>query len=140
MSVATEPESAHEPPYVEPQIEADDPDDKKQETKAKTPAGPEIAASRTDYIHICDQYPPIVLEALKRQPLPNSSLETLSDDSSAFIEQIPRTYIPRSAPRAAFQFPRYPYPHLQARLWNTAPTSYPMQWLQELDRGPDRYA
>jgi hypothetical protein len=93
---------------------------------------------RTDFIHICDKYPPIVLEALERQEPSESSSESESSVSETeSVEHIPREYIPRTV----FQFPNDPY--LANRLYNQGPTSHPRQSMEDDRRGgmdPARYA
>jgi hypothetical protein len=64
----------------------------------------EVIPGKTDFIHICDEYPAMVLEVLQRQ---RASSKVSSN--------------------SAFRFPRCP--QLQTRLCNTAPTSYPRQWM-----------
>lgn len=134
---------AYDSRYIQPYVEEYEAEERQQEGPDETePSLVQPVPVKMDYMHICDEYPPMVLEALKQQAPSNSSSESLSSsDSSGSVQQIPRAYIPRSAPRAAFQFPQYP--HLQTRLWNSGPTSYPRQWMDKLGRGgtePVRYA
>ncbi|KAL6702579.1 hypothetical protein ACN47E_001336 [Coniothyrium glycines] len=92
--------------------------------------------NEVDYIHICEEYPPIVLESLKKSnhrlhPLSSSSSSS-SSDVSGTTQEVPRNSIPQGKPKvprmAAFPFTR-PMP-LQSRAW-TAPTSFPRQWMDE---------
>ncbi|USP77614.1 hypothetical protein yc1106_04888 [Curvularia clavata] len=73
-------------------------------------------ARRVDYIHICDEYPPIVLEALNKvaPASPTASSSTLSSSSSngsGTTQEIPRTSIGYATPdyvtSSSIQFPRY---------------------------------
>ncbi|KAF2126243.1 hypothetical protein P153DRAFT_399696 [Dothidotthia symphoricarpi CBS 119687] len=113
--------------------------------KGSQPPGPR--RFETDFIHICDEYPPIILEKLKKAapPLQSSSSSSSSSSDDATTQEIPRRYIPHSAPRFAdpppFQFPQYP--HSSTRAWDV-PTSYPRQWMntggERLHTGQARYA
>ena len=100
--------------------------------EAESPTKRERRVDRVDYIHICDEYPPIVLEALKKAapPSPSSSTSSSSSDTTTSTQEVPRTTIPRATPGFAetlpFQFPQYP--HVATRAWNT-PRSYPRQWM-----------
>lgn len=94
---------------------------------------PELEPVRMDFIHICDEYPPIVVEALKQSTSSPSS--DSSSDSESSVQNIPRAFIPRSAPHNTFpsslpfQFPQHP--HLQTRMYDAGPTSFPRQLLDK---------
>lgn len=113
--------------------------DTRQGSQREKPSATSKSAQRqratpkqVDYIHICDEYPPIILEALKKNEgpysSPCSSSSSSSSDTSATTQEVPRASIPRSTPRFAnklpFQFPQYS--HLATRSWDD-PTSYPRQ-------------
>ncbi|PZC92988.1 hypothetical protein A1F95_07611 [Pyrenophora tritici-repentis] len=89
---------------------------------------------QVDYIHICDEYPPIVQEALKKTaPRPcSSSSSSCSSEKSDSTQEVPRASIPRATPAFTsippFQFPQYP--QMSTRAWN-APRSYPRQWMHD---------
>jgi len=137
-------ESPHTQPYVEDYEPGTNQHDDETETITTLPLSRGLTPGRTDYIHICDQYPQIVLEALHQQRQPvfsSSSSSSASSSSTSSIHAITPTYIPR----AAFQFAQYP--HLQHHLWNPAPTSYPRQWMGQsgsretgMEPEPLRYA
>jgi hypothetical protein len=88
-------------------------------------------ARRTDYIHIVDDYPPIVKERMKKAAPTqvSSSSPSSSSTSTSSAEDVPRASIPRTARHfteaQALQFPQHP--HLTTRIWD-APTSHPRQW------------
>ncbi|KAF2634738.1 hypothetical protein P280DRAFT_209892 [Massarina eburnea CBS 473.64] len=87
--------------------------------------------TRIDFIHICDEYPHIVLEALEQEASSSSS----ESGDSAPGEQIPQGYIPSSV----FQYPYDPY--FTNRICNIAPTSHPRQFGRSgRETGPARYA
>ncbi|KAF2677886.1 hypothetical protein K458DRAFT_436279 [Lentithecium fluviatile CBS 122367] len=137
------PQLVFEPVYEQPYVEEYEPEESQHDTETITTLPPTPVPGKMDFIHICDEYPPMVLEALRQQETPaNSSSESVpSSDSFGSTQQIPRACIPRASPRAAFQFSQYPY--LQTRLCNTAPTSYPRQWMDKFSRRepePPRYA
>jgi hypothetical protein len=81
--------------------------------------GPKVR--KTDYIHIVDDYPPIVKEAIKKAAWPPKPASTSSTSSTSTepAEEVPRTTIPQAAPRftepPAFQFPQFP--DLTSRAW-----------------------
>jgi hypothetical protein len=50
---------------------------------------------KTDYIHIVDDYPPIVKEAMKKAAAPASPSSTSTEQ----VEEVPRTSIPQATPR-----------------------------------------
>jgi hypothetical protein len=147
---AVPPQVAFEPPRVQfqPYIEEYSPQPELEGRQAETPSiislPPDPRPGKTDYIHICDSYPPIVLDSLRAQqpsPVPSSSSSS-SGSSSTTTQPIPRAYIPRPLPRAAFQYPQYP-PQTNRQYWKRAPTSYPMQWLPRevgMGAGHMRYA
>lgn len=148
IATETNPRAVYDPGYVQPYGENLPEKTQLDEGDTRTVSGlsPEPVAGKTDYIHICDSYPPIVLEAIARQAMSHSSSSSSSlslSSSSTSVQEIPRAYIPRNVPRTTFQFfPRYPS-YLQNRLWNTAPTSYPRQWMglgDERQSEPVRYA
>lgn len=73
--------------------------------------------NKVDYIHICNEYPPIVLETLKNkaQPKPASSSKSSSDYASDATEEIPRTSAPGPSssfleiiPSHCSSYPRFP--------------------------------
>lgn len=67
---------------------------------------------RVDYVHICDEYPPIVLEALKKvTPASPTASSSSSSNGSGTTQEIPRTSIGCATPdyvtNSPTQFPRY---------------------------------
>jgi hypothetical protein len=104
---------------------------KAAQTKPKptTKGAPKVR--QTDYVHVVDEYPPIVQERIKKNAPPSSSSSSSSSSSTSTEppEEVHRTSIPQAASRfvnpTPFQFPSYPYP--ATRAWE-APTSYPRQW------------
>lgn len=79
------------------------------------------APHRVDMIFVTDELPPMVLERLNQQNGTNSettgATARTGDDND--IQQIPRAYIPRPAPRAAATFSelfRYPQSSASSRL------------------------
>ncbi|KAF2864739.1 hypothetical protein BDV95DRAFT_655577 [Massariosphaeria phaeospora] len=88
-----------------------------------------------DFIHIADKLPDWYLEKKQKHQPPVQPDAATGDNSDAEseIQQIPRAFIPRAAPRAAFQFPQYP--QFQSRLWEAGPTSYPKQWTNQAGEG-----
>ena len=126
----------HRQPYVET-ISTDVPRTNHRRTPPVKPKSPTKRARRpekVDFIHICDKYPPIVLEALKKAapPSSSSSSSSCSSDSSGATQEVPRKSIPRATPGFAdtlpFEYP--PYPYSATRAWNT-PRSYPRQWMRD---------
>lgn len=95
----------------------------------------------TDFIHIVDDYPPIVKEAIrkaaeKQEPVLSSALSsTDSSTSTEPIEEVPRASIPRATPRFAnpSPFPFTRFPERAAQAWNM-PSTFPPQWNH--DGGP----
>ncbi|KAF1917357.1 hypothetical protein BDU57DRAFT_537049 [Ampelomyces quisqualis] len=91
--------------------------------------GPRVR--KTDYIHIVDDYPPIVKEAIKKAAPPrhSTSASSTSSTSTEPAEEVPRKTIPQVTPRFAepppFPFPQYP--HLAPRAWDP-PAAYPQQF------------
>jgi hypothetical protein len=143
MPPAISPRIASASPYVQSHIKERRPEENRLDTEPVATLQSDMEPGKTDFIHICDEYPSMVLEALKQQRdrSKSSSDSVSSSGSSISTQQIVRAYIPRSAPRAAFQFPQYP--HVQARLYKTAPTSYPRQWMDsggQREAAPLRYA
>jgi hypothetical protein len=61
---------------------------------------------RAEMIYIADEYPPIILERIEKrdEAEKEGTVETVDDEEE--IQQIPRAYIPRAAPRAASAFPQ----------------------------------
>ncbi|KAG9189648.1 hypothetical protein G6011_06516 [Alternaria panax] len=112
--------------------------------KPKSPAKRARRVEKVDFIHICDEYPPIVLERLKNAAPPSSSSSSSSSsDTSGTTQEVPRASIPRAtagfADTTPFEFPQCP--HTATRAWNT-PRLYPRQWsrdTREVD-GPDAQA
>ncbi|KNG48241.1 hypothetical protein DDE82_005432 [Stemphylium lycopersici] len=149
-----EPEHAHYLPQHSPQrktqsrrpyaetLHSDVPKSDHQEgspVEAESSTKRERRVDRVNYIHICDEYPPIVLEALKRAALPSplsSSSSSNSSDTSTSTQEVPRTTIPCATPGFAetlpFQCPQYP--HVATRAWKT-PRSYPRQWMGDNPEG-----
>lgn len=104
---------------------------KAAETKPKSAMRSTTKTEHTDYVHIVDELPPIVLKNMKKNAPPSSisSSSFSSSVSSDPVEEVPRSSIPQAAPRFAnptsFQIPTYQYP--TTRAWG-APTSYQRQW------------
>jgi hypothetical protein len=116
-------------------MSSDTPKGSQRRTPLAKPKSPVKHARRekVDFIHICDEYPPIVLEALRKAaPSSPSSSSASSSDTSGTTQEVPRASIPRATPGFAdtlpFKFPQYP--HAATRAWNT-PRSYPRQWNRE---------
>ena len=93
------------------------------------------AVEKVDYIHICNEYPPIVQEALKTAATPpssssSSSSSSCSSERSGTTQEIHRASIPRATPAFTsmppFQFPQYP--QMTTRAWS-ASRPYPRQWM-----------
>ncbi|KAF2277989.1 uncharacterized protein EI97DRAFT_280327 [Westerdykella ornata] len=62
---------------------------------------------RVDLIYIAEEYPPMILEAIEQQTAAqNAETAPSEDDDDEEIQQIPRAYIPRAAPRAALVLPQ----------------------------------
>jgi hypothetical protein len=85
---------------------------------------------REDFIHIVDEYPPLVKEAITKAAPPPPSSPTQSDSSTSTesAEEVVRSSIPQAPPR--FVNPTFPYPQY-APLTDHArhvPTSYPRRW------------
>jgi hypothetical protein len=124
--------SHYQQPYTET-ISSDTPKANRRRTppvKPRSPAKRVHRAEKVDFIHMCDEYPPIVLEALKKAtPRSSSSSSSSSSDTSGTTLEVPRESIPRATPGFAgtvpFEFPQYP--HTATRAWN-GPRSYPLQW------------
>ncbi len=88
--------------------------------KPKPVLKPARRVNEVDYIHICDDYPPMVLEAMQKsapEPPPSSSS---SSDVSGTTEEIPRDSIPRAKAHFADDPPQ--------RTWNER-TMSPRQWM-----------
>ena len=102
----------------------------------KSPLRHRPIVNEVDYIHVCDEYPPIVIEALKKAEEPFMSSSSSSSDTSATTQEVPRASIPRGTRRFAdkppLQFPQYS--HIAARPWDV-PTSYPRQWIDSRTDG-----
>jgi len=107
--------------------------------KPKSPAKRARRHEKVDFIDICDEYPPIVLEGLKKEalkkaapPSSSSSSSSCSSDPSGATQEVPRESIPRATPGFAdtlpFEYP--PHPYSATRAWNT-PRSYPRQWMRD---------
>jgi hypothetical protein len=140
----------HQQPYTE-MMSSDVPKVHQRRTppvKPKSPAKRARRLEKVDFIHICDEYPPIVLEALKKvaPSSSSSSSSSCSSDSSGATQEVPRVSIPRATPGFADTFPfEFPHPpYIAKRAWNT-PRSYPRQWMHDTTgaEGPDgqaRYA
>jgi hypothetical protein len=69
---------------------------RKADKKATTNDVPKESSRvrKTDYIHIVDDYPPIVKEAMKKAAPPSPS-----STSTEQVEEVPRTSIPQATPR-----------------------------------------
>jgi len=130
----------HRQPYAET-MSTDVPKTNHRRTppvKPKSPAKRPRRHEKVDFIHICDEYPPIVLEALKEAapkkaaPPSSSSSSSCSSDPSGATQEVPRESIPRATPGFAdtlpFEYP--PHPYSATRAWNT-PRSYPRQWMRD---------
>lgn len=86
--------------------------------------------NKVDYIHICDEYPPIILEALKTGPATATSTPSLSSPStSTATQEVPRAPIPRARPRFD-DVPTSQGNQYQHRNWN-AQTSVPQPASQQ---------
>ncbi|KAF1831460.1 hypothetical protein BDW02DRAFT_54997 [Decorospora gaudefroyi] len=126
------PQPQYQKPYAET-MTSDAPKASQRDSssfKARPPAKRMRPVEQVNYIHICDEYPPFVQEALKKAAPPSpSSSSSSSSDSSGTTQEVPRASIPRAKPGFAdtlpFQFPQYP--QMATRAWN-APRSYPRQW------------
>lgn len=100
--------------------------------KPTCPTSPRRArrVNMIDYIHICDEYPPIVLEALKTGPSTATSTPISSSPStSTATQEVPRASIPRATPRFD-DVPTSQGINYQHRNWN-AQTSVPQQASQQ---------
>lgn len=110
----------------------------KPPARRKPPRKRRPTVDEVDYIHICDEYPPMVLDALNKAEERPPSSSSGSSDTSDTTQEVPRASIPQGIPHvsdhAPFQFPQYPT--LATRAWNV-PTSYPRQWT---DNVRPRYA
>ena len=97
--------------------------------RGKLPEKHASRAGKVDYIHICDDYPPIVLKALEKAALtsPPSSSSSFSTSSSSgssnasgTTEEIARTSIgcatPACVTNSPIQFPRHCYAATGARI------------------------
>ena len=107
-------------------LRANQPERRHQRSKPSPESARRV--NEVDYIHICDEYPPIVLEALERSvPAPSSSSSS-SSDVSGTTQEVPRASTPRATTRSANTQPiPYPqYPQLATPAW--IPTSCPRQW------------
>ena len=100
-------------PYAETSSDASKATPRHQQSEKPKPR-PKRAShvNEVDYIHICDEYPPIVLEAMKKAAPPPSSVSSSSSASSDTTQEVPRVSIPRARPRFAdpvsFEIPEYP--------------------------------
>jgi hypothetical protein len=74
--------------------------------EASTPQQQDRLPRRVDLIYIADEYPPMVLEAIEQQRAAQAEDTTTVISDGEEIQQIPRAYIPRPAPRAASVFPQ----------------------------------
>jgi hypothetical protein len=97
-----------------------------------------LRTRKTDYIHIVDDYPPIVKEAIMKaasQP-PTSSSSSGSTISTEPAEEVHRKTIPQATPQFAdtlpLQFPQSSQPTNQTKVF---PTSYPRQWNGNMSGG-----
>ncbi|KAF2026962.1 hypothetical protein EK21DRAFT_91967 [Setomelanomma holmii] len=97
----------------------------------------EARVRKVDYIHIVDDLPPMVKEAIaqkkSRAKSPSPPSSSPSSSSSEVVEEVPRAEKPGTTKifgdtsgAVPFQFP--PYPGLSTRVWGEAPTSWPRQW------------
>ncbi|QRD04003.1 hypothetical protein JI435_442740 [Parastagonospora nodorum SN15] len=86
---------------------------------------------RDDFLHIVDDYPPIIKNSLKNTATTqiSSSSSSSSSTSTGSVEEIPREKIPRAAPRFTKPEPcRFaPHPHMTTQPWATQ-TPHPQQW------------
>jgi hypothetical protein len=97
--------------------------------KKKYPTKRARKVEEVDYIHICDEYPPIVLDTLGKEAPLSPSSSSSSSESSGTTQEVPRASIPTAKPGFAdlpFQFPQYP--HLATRAWDD-PRLYSRQWM-----------
>ncbi|EOA83472.1 uncharacterized protein SETTUDRAFT_180608 [Exserohilum turcica Et28A] len=76
---------------------------KSSSAKASSAAKQARRAEKVDYIHICDEYPPMVLEALRKAAprSPTSSSSPSSSDVSGTTQEVPRTSVPCATPNLA---------------------------------------
>ncbi|KAF1938092.1 hypothetical protein EJ02DRAFT_514778 [Clathrospora elynae] len=129
------PEPARYPPqYRQPygEIYSEAPKSNQPRSSPARPKSPRKRGRRVnkvDFFHICDEYPPFIREALKKEA-PSSSISSSSSSVSGTTQEVPRDSIPQATPGFAdtlpFQFPQYP--HQASRAYN-APTSFPRQWM-----------
>jgi len=86
---------------------------------------------RDDFLHIVDDYPPIIKKSLKKTTATQESSSSSSSSSSSTdsAEEIPRGKIPRAAPRFTKPEPSQfaPRPHMTAQSWATQ-TPHAQQW------------
>lgn len=123
------------PRYQQPFIETS-----AEKTKNSQPEKPPVKPKRfdrserqvneVDYIHICDEYPRIVQEGLKKVATATSSSSSCSSDTSDTTQEVPRAAIPRATRRFADTVPYHLLgnPQISTRAWD-APTSFPRQWM-----------
>ncbi|OAK97235.1 hypothetical protein IQ06DRAFT_42083 [Phaeosphaeriaceae sp. SRC1lsM3a] len=120
------------PPYQKPPRKAPmERSEAKSRSKPRQAPNDSNRVRTTNYIHIVDEYPPLVKEAIRKAamppaPAPSMLSSSISNASTESIEELPRVSIPQAIPRptdaSPFAFPQYP--HLATRAWN-APTAYP---------------
>jgi hypothetical protein len=103
----------------------------KSQTSPKAAPKERSRVHRDDFLHIVDDYPPIIKNSLKKTATTqiSSSSSSSSSTSTDSAEEIPRGKIPRAAPRFTKPEPsRFaPHPHMTTQPWATQ-TPHPQQW------------
>ncbi|KAJ4298161.1 hypothetical protein N0V90_006060 [Kalmusia sp. IMI 367209] len=133
------PQAACRPTYSQPHVEKRVPSSIEYECEeAYEPSSHQTTAAhnQVDFIHICDDLPPLVREALEKhekKTQPSSAETSSSSSASSSAEEIPRAHIPHATQRPPFHFPQHA--NMPARFWNPAPTSYPRQWMDGSEPG-----
>jgi hypothetical protein len=103
---------------------------KRPEPQPKPARNNEHRVHRKDFIHIVDEYPPLVKEVIEKAapPPPSSPVPSSSSTSTESAEEVVGASVPKTPPRfvrPTFQYPQYPQLAYQAR---RVPTSYHQWW------------
>jgi hypothetical protein len=113
------------PPYQKSSRKVQAQRSDKEATTSKQVPKDSSRVRKTDYIHIVDDYPPIVKEAIKKaapKPPPSPTSLTGSSASTEPAEEVPRTSIPQATPRFGgpplFPFLSNPTPVFDTPQWN----------------------